>query len=462
MNVRVFFVALLLVGCGNGGPGRVGSIGNDCYPNDTCDDGLSCVASSCVDMHADAGPGVHCTAGAAGCIPAPPAAATSSASDATDVTFALRDVLLTQTNASLPVSAQPWRSNGSNLDGIATVAPGDTNGCAVGTNPDGGVADTFPVDGLAGIDNQFGAQLAGTLFPLVVPRLQSVLCCQQSAGRGTLLVRVRGWNGMPDDAHVTVSLTSAFDGTSSEPSLLSFDAASDRAGQVISASGAARTPAAPPSWVPDTDTWYTNSADLASSDLDMPRHVDVDGFVTSGYFVMHIDPTRALPFFLGAEASLSLPLRGATMVMHVSSNGHLIDEGWVGGRLGADAILDIARRVQAAELSTSADNGDNSNACTGVSSIIAPLVDAFGDVLANGTNDPSVRCDALSAGVSFHGVRARGVQVAPASLAYASPDCDGQTAVLGTVVPENATCGSARGAQAPEPLCAIRAWSVGD
>lgn len=417
-----------------------------------------------ITSQVDSGGTVACTAGSVGCIPSKPAASTSAAGDSMDVTFALRDVLLTQSNPALPANAQPWKSIGFDLDGIDTATNTSPNGCSVPPNPDdGGIGEGFPIDGMAGIDNQFGAQLAGVLLPLVAPQLQNDLCCMQNRGRGTLLLRIRKWNGQADDASVTLSLTTANDGTASLSNTVMWDSTTER-GLVNVAGGAA---AAPPSWSADSDSWYTNAGDVSGGDVNSPRHFDIDGYVSSGYLVMHLDARQPIKLYLGHDNGIAIGLLNGTLIGHISANGHLIDEGWIGGRMGSAELLDASYRLQATSLysegalGTSSDFTTNAQSCMNTRDIINPLLDAFGDVLANGTNNTAVPCDALSAGVAFHGVRAREVLVAPQSLSIPLPDCDGQTAVFGTVTASDELVCPFGGTQPAVTPCAIPAWSSG-
>lgn len=390
--------------------------------------------------------------------------------DSVDMTFALRDILLQQTNNGT-MSSQPWRAIGFNLDGLDTQlrtdADGgqyyDSNGCSTPkTDPstDGGLIDTYPVDGIAGIDNQFGAQLASSLLPSVDPNLQNDLCCMQSLGRGTIMLRIREWNGTANDAKVRLSITSALDGTSADPATLQYVAGTTN-GYVLSSDMTTR--AAPPSWIPDTDTWYTSRADVSNNDKDQPRHVDVNGYVSGGYFVMQLDTTAPIKLYLGSENGISIGLRYGTMTGHISTNRHLIDDGWIGGRMGSGELLDASYRLLASILYSDAARGvpggsatSNADSCASIAGTITPLLSMFGDVLANGTNDPTTPCDALSAGVSFHGVRAKDVRVAGGSISIALPDCV-DTAVFGTVTPEEALCPF----DTPD-TCSIRIWNPAD
>lgn len=397
----------------------------------------------------------NCTPGTVGCIPTRPAESTSSDTDAEDMSFALRDILLTQTDPSKPESVQDWRSIGFNLDGLVTnryddaTADGgytyDANGCNIPPTPVGlEEFAAYPIDGNAGIDNQFGAQLSDTLLPQVNAYLQDDLCCMQAVGRGTVLLRVRKWNGQANDAQVTLSLTTALDGTSGDPSLLTYQAGTTN-GYVLTSDNTTRAPA--PAWTPDTDTWYTSAADVLASNLDSPRHYDADGYVAGGYLVMKLDALQAINLYLGHNNGISIGLRFGTLIARVSNNRHVITEGWIGGRMSRTELLDASYRLTAGDGYSDAalginqmDPTSNANFCKAFADQMDPLITLYGDLLANGTNNPAVDCDALSAGVSFTGVRAKEIRLAPGSLAIARPDCGGLSAIFGTVTPEEATC----------------------
>lgn len=175
---------------------------------------------------------------------------------------------------------------------------------------------------------------------------------------------------------------------------------------------------------------------------------------------MNLDASRALKFYLGAQESLMFGLRVGTMVLHLPPNGHLIDDGWIAGRMDTSSLQYVSYTLQASTLNSSANGGDNTSQCAFGTSLATTLVHEFGDVLASGVTQASAPCDAISVGLRFHGVRAKEVRVAPASLAYASPDCGGAPAVIGTMVPEEATCGSVR--DTSPGTCGIRPWSSAD
>ena len=92
------------------------------------------------------------------------------------------------------------------LDGMDTASIGDAAECvAANGNP--------PLDGIKGIDNAFGQFVLPTLVSLI-SCLEDNIALHQGLGRGTVLLRLRDWNGKPNDAKVDVSVLSAVDGTS--------------------------------------------------------------------------------------------------------------------------------------------------------------------------------------------------------------------------------------------------------
>lgn len=117
-----------------------------------------------------------------------PARPTSGEGDGPDVIFAFKDVIVDQTGDPL------WHELGFNLDGECTNAGITEYLCA----PVG--ASGPPLDGPDGVDNIVGERI----FPQISmfdPDFQTN--SQEGMERGsTFLVRIRGWNGEPNDMRV--------------------------------------------------------------------------------------------------------------------------------------------------------------------------------------------------------------------------------------------------------------------
>ena len=123
-------------------------------------------------------------------VPDRPPPSTSAKSDDTEAVFAFR-------NVSLDQSGDRWRRFGLDLDGMNTTSVGDAAECvAANGNP--------ALDGNQGIDNAFGQYVLPTVVGLI-SCLEDNIALNQGRGRGTVLLRLREWNGTPNDAKVDVS-----------------------------------------------------------------------------------------------------------------------------------------------------------------------------------------------------------------------------------------------------------------
>ena len=137
-------------------------------------------------------------------VPPRPSASTSSPDDGESFAFALKDIFLRQ-------SAEMAASIGVDLDATTTTGPDDAT--CVPRAVDGEVVSQDVVDGDMGIDNAIGVVLLPTTAS-ALPCLEDNLAMTQGRGIGTILLWVRDWNGLSDDASVTAVLTTAVDGTS--------------------------------------------------------------------------------------------------------------------------------------------------------------------------------------------------------------------------------------------------------
>ena len=132
-------------------------------------------------------------------IPDRPPASTSAPDDDVEAVFAFR-------NISLDQSGDRWRRFGLDLDGMNTASIGDPAECVS--------ASGEPVlDGEKGIDNSFGQNVLPTVVDLIAC-LEDNIALNQGLGFGTVLLRLREWNGTRNDAKVDVAVLSAVDGTS--------------------------------------------------------------------------------------------------------------------------------------------------------------------------------------------------------------------------------------------------------
>lgn len=387
-----------------------------------------------------------CTPGAVGCIPLRPDSSTSSASDATEASFALRNVVLDQydTNLSHTDIAQQWRTIGFNVDGIDTNSESAPLSCQQMPDPDGGLPVVFPIDGVNGIDNAFGSVLVPNFVGATVPNLEDAVCCFHQRGRGTIIMQLTKWNGTPNDAQVTIALMVSSDATSLDPATtpLSWDAAAGKH-ELIRTSNS--MPADAPSWAPNMDTYYISPREISGGDLTAPKHFDTNGYVRDGYVVMTMNSSQPIKLYLGASQGISIGLQDGRMLAHISADGNYLDAGTMGGRMGSTELREASLRL----LASGADQAFCNSVIT---DIINPLINQYGDVLANGQVNENAPCDALSVGVRFRGVRLRGLRVATDFLCVPFPDCDGLGQPCDATA-DDATC------PLDTAACTIPAWT---
>lgn len=352
--------------------------------------GCACALFGCAEEHTrpdaslgdtDAGPSATDAPGRALQHP-PPRPSVGDGPDGPSVAFALRDVLLDQ--------GAEWARVGLDLDGLDTQADAPATECASPGAP--------RRDGEGGIDNVLG----GELYPLLetaIPGLEARAREAQEAGRGALVLVVRGWNGGADDPRVEVALletvlaTSAEGATPDAPPAVTIRSPSD----VELASGG---PLPLPAW--DGDDWaWARDDGLLAGDLDAPLVVDADAYVAAGVLVASLRERTALTVRTD-DAAIALRLSGATVLARLGPSSIELEAVTIAGRW---ASVDV--------LSTAEDLG----LCAGSAQreILAAQLDRIADVRSTPptTIDPGVPCDAISVGVRWRGTRVRIAEVTP-------------------------------------------------
>lgn len=265
---------------------------------------------------------------------------------------------------------------GRNLDGFETgVPPSMARQCDApsGSEP--------PVDGEGGIDNTW-SRLAN-IIDLVVPCAQTALDQEHAAGRGTLLVRVEGWNGAANDSVVTASLLVAADGTSSDKSDVEWNATTHEL--VMLSDGT--TPASEPTGA-SSDTYVVrpDSFDVAGT---TPRVIDTDAYIADGTLVFAIPERARIPLNAGS-ASLTVELTDGLLLAELASDFSGIEGGTLSGRYSLAAFVDAAPAV---------------GVCGAELVLVEAQIEAFLDVLSNPAAEGGT-CEAMSVGFPFAGVAA--------------------------------------------------------
>jgi hypothetical protein len=189
-------------------------------------------------------------------------------------------------------------------------------------------------------------------------------------GRWSMLWRIRGYNGEPDDDRVSVAAITA----------LGFGA-----------------PTEPPKW-DGTDVWRVSATSFEDDgkgkpDLERPRYVDEQAFVVSGMVVASLPATEVV--MGGSLSQLAIRATGGGMMARLEQGdgGWAMRDGVITGRLGLDEVF-------AAIGSFRSDTGmpictSNPFYATGKTLFCnAP------DIL-KGLGSPTQPCDAVSLGIGF-------------------------------------------------------------
>ena len=299
-----------------------------------------------------------------------------------ELIFALKDVRLDQGSG--------WSSIGFDLDGRFSTADDPDVECLpvdVAAGPE--------TDGDRGIDNAFG-HILYPLIDAVLPTLETDFRASQTQGRGTLLTRITGWNGLDDDPRINVVIAQSLLGTTA--------AAAD----VDPATAMLRAVGAPPAplWA-GNDTFFARSDAFVASDETYPRIEDSNAYIANRQLVLTL-PAGTEILFIATSRSVTVSFTTATVTGTLSADARRLERVTVAGRWAAAALLDAAGPAGIC-------NG------SGQWNILANALDQRADVRAvPGSGGAGAECDAISLGVTFEGYRALwgGLAAAPPP-----PDC---------------------------------------
>jgi hypothetical protein len=285
--------------------------------------------------------------------------------------YVLRRVFLGDTDRDgTPNPQNGWKQYGMNLDGkVSDKASKDLCKPRGGASP----AQAYP-DGAGGIDNSFGRNILPIFLGLTAD-LSAKQNAKIAAGDGSFLLHLVGLAPQGD----TCGLSAGFFRGSSLGSVPKFD-------------GTDAWPVDPDLLVDPLDLSKGSKAVFPTSDL-----VGDTWWTTS---------STTIPFdygFLGG--SMPIPIDHARITMRLDPSRVNVVEGTIGGIVQVDALVEVIRKV--------AGSFDPS-LCSGatIDSIVNQLEQAA-DILADGTQDPGVTCDAISFGVGFEAVRATLSDVGP-------------------------------------------------
>jgi hypothetical protein len=325
-------------------------------------------------------------------VPGRPSASTSSTDDDVEAVFAFR-------NVSLDQSGDRWSRFGLDLDGMNTTSIDDAAECvAANGNP--------PLDGNKGIDNSFGQYVLPTVVSLI-SCLEDNIALNQGCGRGTVLLRLRNWNGTPNDARVDVSVLSAVDGTSlDDVSGLQWGGPK---GSSLMLPGT--TEEAPdPAWDGE-DYYFVDPSSLVAEDIERPEVWKSDAYITNGRVVLPVD-TGAIFVFLTGPGSFSISINGF-LIADISEDGQTLEKGLLAGRFPAGKLIATLEPL-----------GICDEAFRG--SVVGLLTDNLDLRIDPGVGSPDDQCTATGVAFSFQGIRVQLADtIAPVELPIPDPCADG-------------------------------------
>jgi len=338
-------------------------------------------------------------------VPDRPPSSTSSATDDVEAIFAFR-------NVSLDQSGDRWRRFGLDLDGMNTASTDDAAECvAADGNP--------PLDGEKGIDNAFGQYVLPTVVGLL-SCLEDNIALKQGRGQGTVLLRLRRWNGTPNDARVDVAVLSAVDGTSLDD-VSDLEWGGPDGASLMLPGGVEEAP--DPAWDGE-DYFFVDPSSLVAGDLERPEVWKTDAYIRDGRVVLPVD-TGANFVFLTGPGSFSISVNGF-LIADISEDGQIMTKGLLAGR------FPVGKLVATLEPLGICPEGLRSS----VEGLLTGNLDLRVDP---NLGSPDDECTATGVAFSFQGIRARiADRVAPVKLPI--PDPCAEVGQEGDAVPALDTC----------------------
>jgi hypothetical protein len=321
-------------------------------------------------------------------VPDRPPADTSKASDAIEAVFAFRNISLNQAD-------ERWRRFGLDLDGMDTVDPDSPAECVASNGEPN-------LDGEAGIDNAFGQHVLPTVVSLL-PCLEDNIALNQGLGFGTVLMRLREWNGTPNDAKVDVSVVSAVDGTSLDD-VAGVEWAGPDGATLMLPGGAEEAP--PPAWDGE-DVFFVDPANFVAGDPRYPLVWKTDAYISDGRVVLPVDTATTFVFLTG-PGSFRLSLNGY-LIADISEDGQTLVKGLLAGRFSAGELVATLQPL-----------GICDDALLGP---VTELLTENLDLRIEPTlGSPDEDCTASSVAFSFQGIRANIAEsIAPVELPIPDP-----------------------------------------
>lgn len=248
----------------------------------------------------------------------------------------------------------------------------------------------------SGIDNQAARLFALIELPLGKASFGSTyFSTQADQGSWSLLIRIEGYNGKPDDPSVQVSL--------------------------FPSQGLGKVPA----W-DGSDAWPVSRASVGDGGVSTPLFVSTGAYVAGGVLVATI-PSNELTLAGSGPDTITVRFRAGVLTAKLAENAGQwsLTNGLIAARWALSDVFGA--------LSSYRDNKGNPF-CTDQSlwGTVKGTICNYADILVDGTQPKSARCDALSTGLGFTADPALLGPVAEAGVP--TPGCSPQTD------PANVTC----------------------
>lgn len=317
--------------------------------------------------------------------------AAASAVSLPPIMVALRTMRIGSQDADNNLSLQAWKDLGFDLDGVCT-SPDTCEVDAIGScKPTTAAVVT---DGNYCRDNSFG-RLEGLAanIPAVGGKYglnDEAFNCGLYTGAYNFLIKISGYNGTPNDSQVRLDF---YPSPGLETVLLG-DCTS-KTWRTSSVGWRVDQP-----WL-IRDTAVT--APVGGPDLPDAVLVDTNAYVRDGYLVASL-PKDALfwfPSIKGRTANVATPFplrftsgRVTGHLKKAADNTWAIEDGIIGGRTRETDVLEGFRLIGFCESTDTNFKQMNDYLHSGL------------DILADGPNDPSVTCDAISVGIAYTAMQA--------------------------------------------------------
>lgn len=307
----------------------------------------------------------------------PPRPDVEDAPDVQEIVFALHDLVLDQRE-------ERWRTIGFDLDGLCSDPPEPIVEClpeSISAPPE--------IDGVGGIDNALGHHLLDLLL-FATPDFSADLERNARIGVSTPILRVRHWNGTPNDPEVEVAFTQSVVGTPALPD--GGPPALEIPPRGYDYDDGGNAPPLPQ--YDGNDWWWVRHDTFLDGDPDRPRVRDDRAYVAGGVLVVTL-PDRFPIHFAGSTRTFTVVLTDAWITGTLRDDGRVLENAVLGGRWPVVDLIDTL---------------DSAGICPDQTEygIVVRVTDFAADVRADPRSvGPGVVCDAISVGIGATGASSR-------------------------------------------------------